>query len=92
MDSQVHGFVSGNLPPSGFDNEVRPDDPFASNGSDPSSHVGVAFAQKKPDADEGNIEGDVSGSGSYSATPYGSKEVNIPGSTRNAFMGSATLS
>jgi hypothetical protein len=42
MDAKVHGFANGALPPSPFDNEVRPDmwgDGFVPNGSDPSSHV-----------------------------------------------------
>lgn len=42
MDAAVHGFANGALPPSPFDNEVRPDaysDGFVPNGSDPSSHA-----------------------------------------------------
>jgi len=47
MEAKVHGFANGALPPSPFDNEVRPDaygDGFVPNGSDPSAHAGVSFA------------------------------------------------
>jgi len=42
MIKGVHGFSNGSLPPSPFDNEVRPAENgtgWAPNGSDPSSHA-----------------------------------------------------
>merc|ERR1719240_1869089 len=46
MDAKVHGFANGALPPSPFDNEVRPDTGFVPNGSDPSSHAQIEHQSK----------------------------------------------
>jgi hypothetical protein len=56
MDAAVHGFANGALPPSPFDNEVRPDaysDGFVPNGSDPSSHAQISHDNKGDIASRG---------------------------------------
>lgn len=79
MDAKVQGFVSGSLPPfhSGIYEESNNE--FVPNGSDASAHQGAAFSQRhhkhhrkhkkhhRFPLDEGNIEGDISGS--YSVDP-----------------------
>jgi len=58
MEGRVHGFANGSLPPSPFDNEVRPAEygtGFVPNGSDPSAHDGVAFSQLNKDHSKEDI-------------------------------------
>jgi len=58
MIKGVHGFANGSLPPSPFDNEVRPAEygsGWAPNGSDSSAHDGVAFSQLNKDHSKEDI-------------------------------------
>merc|ERR1712238_116541 len=59
MDEEVHGFVTDSLPP--LNTSVRSTAPFVPNGSDPSSHDGVAFIAKRPDVAERGMDEEVHG-------------------------------